>query len=178
VKDAYVDAQLTCAERDVVRNLAAPCDLVLSGDGQEGDNCDENSECDREAGLECLKKLDELQGTCQTPKTIRGGLSCAAPDQVCEEGFYCNDERDCLGRQDAAETCSAIEPCAQGLKCSEVPDGGVGHCIAKLESGDEGCEVDSDCKTGICAAGEGDDPNVCARNILLDAPKAICKDFR
>jgi hypothetical protein len=178
VEDAYVDAQLTGEERDVVRNLASPCDVVLSGDGQKGDSCNENSDCDRVAGFECVIKTPDDPGTCQVPNRVGGGLPCDGAADVCADGFYCTDDEYCLVRKNAGDTCSESEPCARGLNCRVDQDAGVGECVAKLEQGDEGCDVDADCETGICAAGEDDDPNLCARVILLDAPKSICRDFR
>jgi hypothetical protein len=71
VGKAYEDTVLTADERDTVLHLAAPCDKVLSGPGNEGDTCTVESDCDTNTGLTCVKKSPTGKGSCY----VRPGLS-------------------------------------------------------------------------------------------------------
>ncbi|HEX2734453.1 MAG TPA: hypothetical protein VHM70_22750 [Polyangiaceae bacterium] len=179
VEAAYKDGDLSADERDTVRSLGAPCDEVLSGDGQANDACNESSDCDRTAGLDCLIPLGEQYGKCQKPHKVTGGLPCDGADDVCAEGFYCADsdgEQNCLARKNAGKACSDTVPCAEGLKCEPAGDGGQGSlCKAKLAKNERGCETDSDCATGICLASKT--ASVCASFISLGPLEDICEDL-
>src|SRR5262245_2181019 len=104
VEEAYKDGDLTSEERDAVRSLGAPCDMVLSGDGRTGDECDKHSDCDREGGYDCVIPLGKDVGSCQKPNKVGGGLACENADDVCAEGFYCDGEN-CLARKNAGKAC-------------------------------------------------------------------------
>jgi hypothetical protein len=176
VEEAYKDAELKSEERDVVRSLAAPCDLILSGNGQTDDSCDESSDCDRVGGYDCVVPLGVTQGTCQKPNRKRGGSSCDGEADVCEDGYYCDDEYNCLERQNAGELCSDAVPCAEGLNCELEPDAGAGICRAKMLRGEDGCEVDSDCATDICQS--ANNRSICSSEIILSQLEPICDDLR
>jgi hypothetical protein len=175
VEKAYKDGDLDAKERDTVRTLGAPCDLVLSGNGRSGDDCEENSDCDRAGGYDCIIPLGEAEGSCEKPKSVQGGLECGGPADVCASGFYCSESGDCLGRKSAGKECSEIVPCAGGLNCV-IPEGSTaGICTARLENNEKGCEVDSDCASGICQ--KGNDRSVCSPKIQLDSLEEICDDL-
>src|SRR5690606_20737970 len=54
VEEAVEDNEFTADERALFSELAGECSAVLSGDGEQGDKCSENSDCDREQGLACV----------------------------------------------------------------------------------------------------------------------------
>ncbi len=175
VKDAYEDGELTGAERDTVVHLAGECAAVLSGDGDEDDDCTDDLDCDTSAGLRCVRRLDEPSGTCQEPVEVAGGRECDDPDEVCESGFYCDEERNCLAKKRLGRECSETIPCEDDLRCVVPADAGVGVCTAKTAVADE-CESDDECVSGICR--QGASSLICAEVIVLDVGLDICEDFR
>src|SRR5687768_2764816 len=76
VADAYADAELTSDELRVVLQLAAPCDRLIKGSGEAGDNCAEDIDCNTLSDLRCVIKTGEAQGSCQVPAEVGGGDPC------------------------------------------------------------------------------------------------------
>lgn len=175
VQAAYRDGDLDGDELAVVTELAGDCRGILTGDGEEGDTCMGDIDCDIAAGLSCIKRLDEPSGECHVPVPVEGGDDCDDPELVCPSNAYCTEDRFCRSRQDKGEVCSRTEPCKRGLNCQEPEDGGVGVCVDKLGAGDA-CRLASDCESGICR--QGTSGRICARLIRLDIDQPICDEFR
>lgn len=178
VEKAYKDGSLTAEERDTVRLLGDPCDMMLSGKGEKDDDCDENSDCDREGGFDCVIPLGATEGTCQRPNKVMGGDPCEDDSDVCGPGLYCNESDDgkyCLRRRDVGKACSELEPCALGLNCESAGAEEPLLCTAKLANNKMGCEVDSDCATDICL--RNGDRSICSDSIALNQLEPICDDL-
>lgn len=175
VEMAYRDGDLDGQELALVTELAGDCTSILSGDGEEGETCMEDVDCDVSTGLVCVRRLDEPSGECHVPVPVAGGEDCDDPELVCPSNAYCTEDRSCRAKQDEGEVCSSTEPCKSGLNCVETPDAGVGVCVEKLGASEE-CRVASDCESGICR--EATDGRICARLIRLDINQPICDDFR
>lgn len=175
VRDAYVDGDLNAEEIEVVFNLGGDCELILSGDGVEGDDCEENSDCDRTQDYECVIATGETEGTCAIAEVVEAGRSCGEANQVCEEGFYCNGDN-CV-ELPTDGMCSDELPCGAESRCvlaDEDDDSGI--CEPRLATGDEGCEVSEDCLSNICEI--GDSLSVCTSVLRFQATSELCEDFR
>lgn len=186
VGKAYEDTVLTADERDTVLHLAAPCDKVLSGPGNEGDTCTVESDCDTNTGLTCVKKSPTGKGYCYVPKIVGGGLDCSADSDVCDTGFYCSSDSHCISANTSGETCSADVPCDPGSRCLTTSgaalgssDGGSdsGTCQARSALG-EACSTDDDCASSICAGASSTAKGACSQNIVLSFTDPVCDDLR
>lgn len=175
VERALLDGELTSAERDAVIELKGACSRLLSGRGERGDACSVDSDCNVEDGFACLRKLDEVAGTCQVPEIVRAGRSCEAPQKVCEIGFYCSEAGYCIEERAEHEECSEVQPCQSQFRCVEVTDGDGSTCRAKIDVGGA-CEADEECGSGICR--QGVSSLVCARTLVVDVGAEICETFR
>ncbi len=175
VEDAYEDGDLTGEERDTVLFLAGDCSGVLTGDGETGDSCFDELDCNTANDFHCVRRLDEPSGECHVPVEISGGGRCNDDDEVCVAGFYCDEDRNCLALKEEGDECSDTVPCESDLNCVVAEDAGVGVCTPKIRTGRE-CETDWDCETGICR--QGTSSKICAPIIPLDIDVEICDDFR
>ncbi len=175
VEDAYEDGDLTGEERDTVIYLGGDCSGVLTGEGTAGDSCFDNLDCDVANGFQCVRRLDEPSGECHDPVEVSGGERCNDENEVCVNGFYCDEDRDCLRLKDEGDECSETVPCQSGLNCVVAADAGVGVCTPKIRQGEE-CDVDTDCETGICR--QATKSKICAPIIQLDIAVPICENFR
>jgi hypothetical protein len=150
VRDAYLDGRLSAEERDVVLYLKGECDQIQSGTGEEDDACKTDSDCQRVNGFACVMPQGETSGSCQIPTNVSGGRSCKDPKSVCEEGFYCDEEFDCIALPEEGDACSLERPCGGGFRCEIEPGTSEGLCVERLANNDPGCLADSDCKSNIC----------------------------
>jgi len=172
VRDAYLDGKLTAKERDIVLYLGGSCALVQNGNGDPGDDCEADSDCDRDQDLVCIIRLGEPEGTCGEARVVSGGKSCSDPDEICDEGFYCNGEN-CIALPEEDKACSEAIPCGEGFRCMpEVVDEEPSICRPQLEAGDPGCESDDDCITNICL--KDNDESFCVKTISFRATDEIC----
>ena len=140
VEAAYADARINREELTLITELGAPCDLVTSGDGVDGDSCSTDTNCDLAGGYQCLG------GTCGIPAVVGGGRACGQPQQICEDQFYCNGSN-CIEKGGQGATCSDTAPCLIGLSCEGTP--GAQTCVTKLDNG-ASCQNHDDCASGIC----------------------------
>jgi len=184
VAAAYADAVLTADERDTLQALGATCDKIRSGSTGKGGDCTEDSDCNRDVDLACVKKAGHTTGECEKPTSVGGGISCADPDIVCDDGFYC-DGAHCVEDAAASGPCSAAVPCKDGFQClsadgTPVDDGSdantAGTC-APLKKTGEACHHDADCLSRICAPRINSASGVCADQILLTPSEPICVDL-
>jgi hypothetical protein len=179
IRDAYRDRALMLDELEAFESLGEPCDMLLAGTGDVGDECRETNECDTTVDLKCVIKFGETRGECQEPKEVKGGGRCSEDDSVCVEGFFC-DGSHCLEESPLNETCDAETPCAEGLRCIVETEGEPGKCEPKLEAGDE-CETDAECASGICDRNEEEiddgDPGYCVAFLELGRRVDMCSEF-
>jgi hypothetical protein len=181
VEAAYADAVLTADERDTVRMLGAPCDKIVSGSIGTGGECREDGDCNRDVDLSCVKKAGAATGTCEKPKPVGGGISCADPDATCEDGFYC-DGAHCVEEAGEGNPCSAAVPCKSEFQC--LSDGGEaigvvvesGTCQPRKKIGGA-CRTEADCLSRICAPRMNSASGVCAEQILLTPSEPLCLDL-
>lgn len=186
VKKAFEDAQLDVPERDVVVRLAAPCDQLLSGSGEGGDPCDEDSDCNRVEGFACVYKTPSAPGECRKPLAVGGGGDCTPINAVCDPGYYCNGENCIVGKSAGAE-CSADVPCKEDYLCQAQAAGDAGAdsgvataistCVSKAALSDD-CSADADCQSDMCDISAGLTAGKCARVIVLSTNEPICQDLR
>jgi len=168
VKTAYADGQLRDDELATVLRLASPCDRVIVGPKAEGESCVQDSDCDRSAGLECVRKADAEEGSCEQPEVIGAGRACDEAQQTCESGFFC-DGSNCIEAKKAGAACSIQAQCGSDTRCVD------GTCTALLEDGAP-CTDDIECKAGICYQYMGE--RTCTDRIVLSRAEPLCEDLR
>jgi hypothetical protein len=190
VREAYSDGQLTADERNVVLRLGAPCDKVVSGKGAKEAACTQDSDCNRDDDLACVKKYDG-SGQCEVPNptAVMGGNDCSAPDAVCTVGYHCGFESSCVQNNvKEGQPCSDVKPCGAGLRCGK-PSGQISGADAGAEAGAGAasssdvcialvkvspCATDTDCESGICAVGSGASSGRCTTSAALSSTDRIC----
>lgn len=170
VSSAYADADLTAAEAKTVMRLGKPCDQLLRGPRSAGQTCSSNLDCNSPDGFDCIIKGSSLDGTCQTPIVKQPGLSCAAAQEVCTDGFYCN-ETNCVEGKAASEPCeNAVECGAQGF-CSASSE-----CAARLAVSSP-CTDDSECASDLCYQLGGSTAE-CLDRLRLSPSEPACDTLR
>jgi hypothetical protein len=163
VESAYRDGDLTANELKIVLDLGAPCNQLVRGEGETDDGCDADQDCDASQDLECVK------GTCQVREEVGAGFECDQPQQVCEEGFFCNGDN-CIATQDEDEDCASTDECDSTLFCNadEV-------CEARGEVRDP-CGADEQCVSGLCLDFDGQ--SECVDRIRLARSEPLCDTLR
>jgi hypothetical protein len=182
VTAAYKDAKLTAAEVQIVRELAAPCDKLIKGPGSTGSTCTSTTDCNALEDLSCVMRPGDAMGSCQVPEIVGGGISCAAPERVCEDSFYCNGQN-CIERpKQAGAACAADIPCSADFTCVDTsPGAGTNQpcsaasdscsCGARANTG-SACVVSDECKSGVCA------DDLCQELVELTAAADFCRQLR
>lgn len=168
VRSAYADGDLSAEELQTVRRFGPPCDTLWKGDSDEGEKCDEPSDCDTVDGYTCVRKGET--STCQIPEVVGGGRSCDEAQQICEEDFYCDGEN-CLERLDLDESCQSDEQCKADLRCEG------GGCVERAGPA-EHCTSDAECASNLCTIAFGDSSGICVSMVRLSASEPVCKDLR
>jgi hypothetical protein len=193
VAQAYSDAKITADERDVVIGFGGACDKIISGSGGADDSCDDDTDCNRDEDLACVKKAGAPSGKCEKPNPTDNGASCTAADAVCGEGFYC-DGKHCVegGGQDAP--CAADSPCTTNFRCVDASpaaaggDGGASDggavtstnatCQPLLQRGDI-CESDDECASQICILVDmAKNTSKCADEVPIGAGSQFCASIQ
>lgn len=164
VRAAYEDGQLRDDELATVLRLGSPCDRIIVGPNEEGDACSQSSDCDRSASLDCVRKADAEEGSCEMPEVVGAGRACAAAQQTCELGFFCDGDN-CIEAKQEGAACTIPEQCVEGTGCIDS------ECVALLADG-EPCERDEACAAGICYEYEGE--KTCTDRIVLSRAEPIC----
>ena len=180
VSDAYADAKLTKAEVDAYR---AACALLFSGLGIKDSPCQADDDCKQSDGLRCIPAAalpadagadaGPASGSCQVPKTVQGGDSCAAADALCVAGYHCGATRHCDINGDNTEPCSESLPCKADLKCSAL----TSTCEPKLTDGSV-CTGDGECQSGICVLSATVASGLCVSQITLAVNELFCVEMR
>lgn len=165
VKAAYADGQLCDEELGTVLRLATPCDRLIVGPNEEGEACTQSSDCDRSAGLDCVRKADADEGSCEVPEVTGAGRACDEAQQTCEAGFFC-DGSNCIEAKGVGAQCTIPEQCEAGTQCIQ------GECTELLVDG-EPCEQDDECAAGICYEYDGE--TTCTDRIVISRAEPICE---
>jgi hypothetical protein len=178
VKAAYVDADLTSEELDIVLNLAEPCDQLIKGPTAEGGRCVTSTDCNTLDGLRCVIKSGQTEGTCQIPNEVGGGFGCSGAEQVCAEGFYCDGDN-CLAQKDLGDSCAFDAECDPAHLCEidATADPPAGECVERKDTGDT-CAADAECQSHLCAIPRGASSGVCVSRVRLSPDSAFCQDLR
>lgn len=179
VKAAYRDANLTAAEIQVVRYLAAPCDQLSGGIREEGESCASAEECDTASGVFCIKKLGASRGSCEKPEEVPPGDACDGAAQICEDGYFCNGEN-CVAYKKAGASCEGQYQCLPEDQCLTTVDADgaeTSACTARLEL-NEVCASDADCQSGYCYLAAGATEGECASMIRLSRSEPLCDDLQ
>jgi hypothetical protein len=187
---AYMDADLTADELRLIE-LGGDCRTVVSGPGDEGDDCSEDRDCDRSASLECVIRDGSGVGSCQVPNQVGAGRSCDDPGDVCETDFFCSSTDYCLERFGDDEECSYSGQCNSDAFCNldrsvadgGSPDGGspsggstAGVCEARHPTNDP-CTENEQCQSGICYEFSSTE-RVCINRLRLSRSEPICATLR
>ncbi len=144
-KKAYADAAIELTELEAID---VACHPALSGQGDAGQACEVDADCDGSKELRCVAKPGAA-GSCRVPAEVAPGLDCAGADQTCEAGFYCSvDAGACIAEQSATEVCSEAQPCDQESLCVDAV------CAAK-ESNGTTCTAANQCTGGFCDINSG-----------------------
>jgi len=164
----YSDGKLTSDEMDSANDA---CLAVYSAGGAVGTACEADHVCDAASGLRCVTKPGAT-GSCQQPEEVLAGGNCAGDNQVCEAGYYCNQDANLCGIQPTvAEACSDTMPCDATSLC----EGEI--CIAKTGNG-ETCSVGSQCAGGLCDKTAGADTGSCVEVLSLYTNSEACTAFK
>jgi hypothetical protein len=167
VGDAYEDAQLEPAEVQTVLRLEGSCGRLTTGSRDEGESCEDDSDCDRVAGFECISKAGER--SCQRPEQVGAGMTCEGAAKVCEDGFYC-DGMHCVEQVEDDQPCDDTRECRAGTYCSEA-----GRCVDQLDL-NMSCTSDERCASNLCHS--FGDERVCVDRVQLSRSEPICDTFR
>lgn len=176
IRDAYRDNALELDELNAFSSLGEPCDLLLAGVGDVGDECDDTADCDTTEGLKCVIKFGDTRGQCHEPETVLGGNKCSDAASVCTDGFYC-DGKNCLAKSTVGDECSETSPCDEGSRCVIDGDAETGECEPKLVTGDD-CETKEQCASGICDRNEDETVGLCVDFLELGRRVDMCEEFR
>jgi hypothetical protein len=169
VSSAYADAKVTLDESAAID---AACLPVFDGPGRKDASCQADANCQVSTGLRCVLSAGTTQGTCQTPRPIQGGASCAAVDARCIDGYHCGSTAHCDIDGALNDICSAAVPCGAGLLCST---GAV--CVAKSADG-SACASGDECAHGICNKASTAAMGLCVSQVTLAPNEPFCIDSR
>ena len=195
VQKAYSTTTLTADQRDLVTSLTGDCSKIISGSVGKDGECTEDSDCNRDVDLACVKKAGSDKGKCEKPLAVGNGESCSAPESVCGPGFYCDAGFHCVAGGAAGEACSPSAPCGVSARCvtagsnpgsadGGAADGGVtngtaaeGTCTA-LSKKTEDCSADEDCETRICLMNLRTSKGRCNDQIVLGPNDPSCDQLQ
>lgn len=170
VSAAYADADLTAAEAKTVMRLGEPCDRLVRGPRGAGQSCSSKIDCNTPDGFDCVVKGSSSDGTCQTPIVKQPGLSCAAAQDTCTDGFYCNGTN-CVEAKALGESCANPAECGAEGFCSTSSE-----CTLRLAVSSP-CTKDSDCVGDLCYQADDSIP-VCLDRLRLSPAEPACDDLR
>lgn len=173
---AYEDGDLSAEELRVVLHLAAPCDTLSSGTVDDGDECSKSSECNTADGFTCIIKKGADLGVCARPEVVARAEECTGAKQVCEEGYYCNDNCVAYKKTDTG-VCEGDYQCKPTDHCvPDADDPEVSHCVARSDTG-ETCTANSDCASDICLP-DTETESVCVNTIRLSRNEPLCDNLK
>lgn len=167
---AYADADLTGDELVTVLELGGDCRRVVDGPAGRGESCTSTRDCEGPAGYACVIKGGQSQGTCQIPEPVGAGLKCAAAQQVCMSGFYCNGSN-CIEAKGLAEACTNDQECGAVGWCSAE-----GVCAERLAV-NQACTASEQCASSLCYSFASED-STCVDRLRLSRSEPICANLR
>ncbi len=170
VQAAYEDADITSAELGTVLRFAAPCDQLVRGPREAGDDCQSRRDCNGPSGFECIYKGDQTTGLCAVPERVGPGQDCSATNAVCDSGFYCNGEN-CIAGEATGERCANTAQCGPSDYC------GITSVCEPRRAVDATCGFDEQCASGLCYQFSATE-QVCADRLRLSRSEPICEDLR
>lgn len=173
VEAAYLDADLDSEELLTVRQLGEPCNQLVHGPGGVNATCNVDADCNGPRGLVCVVKGGA--GTCQEPEVVDGGFDCSEPQQVCEDGFYCNTEN-CVAYRRLGANCSSDSECGPEAYCDIVPPATQNVCIGRGSVGDA-CQTGRECVSQICLELANGNSS-CLNRVRLSPSEPLCDDLR
>jgi hypothetical protein len=174
VAAAYGDAKLT---KDEIKTYTDTCALLFNGIGVKDSPCGADADCKVSEGLRCVVSSSaggadggpiRSSGTCQLPKIVQGGDSCAPVDAMCAAGYHCGLTKHCDINGATGEACGDGLPCKETLKCSSA-----GMCQPKLADGSP-CTVSQECTNGVCL----EQTNICVSQVILAPNEPFCVQAR
>lgn len=174
--DVYRDEALSREERDALVVLGEPCDLLLSGNGGAGDDCNQNKDCSTVDGLACVIPFGETRGQCHEPREVKGGGKCTNADSVCVDDNYCNGTN-CVAMSAYDELCSAEIPCDDSTRCVIEDGADEGLCFEKKDEGEE-CVSDDECQSALCDRNSDEETGICTEVLNLGTRVEMCESFR
>jgi hypothetical protein len=181
VSEAYANAILTKPEIEAYQDACAP---LFSGTGVKDSPCRVDEDCKLSDGYKCILMTiaapdggadggeTTVTGSCQVPKTVSGGDSCAEIDSFCPEGYHCGVQKYCIANSLEGQMCSESLPCKPTLKCSAT-----GTCELKLPDSSS-CMVDDDCTNDICLKSPTASSGLCVSQITLAPSEPFCTSAR
>jgi len=170
VSAAYADADLTAAEAKTVLRLGKPCDRLVRGPRSAGQSCSSNLDCNTPDGFDCVIKGSSLDGTCQTPVVKQPGLTCAAAQEICTDGFYCNGTN-CVEGKALGDPCQNPTECGTLGFCSASS-----VCTSRLAVSSP-CTQDWECASDVCYQLGGSTP-ACLDRLRLSPSEPACANLR
>lgn len=177
---ALSDHELTPTEVALYRDLKGDCAEVVSGGGDRGNSCSQDTDCSTKDGLRCIIKPGETRGECHEPNEVNAGGLCDGAADVCPDGTFCDpDAERCFELTPLDETCSLRLPCDEDTMCVDETSGMLvegeaeGVCVERLGTSDE-CTLDLECRSNICSPG-----GRCVNEININADSTFdsCADF-
>lgn len=176
VRAAYEDGDLSAEELGVVLHLAAPCNTLSSGTSGDGDDCSKDSDCNTAEGFMCVIKKGAAMGVCAEPEVVERAEDCTGAKQVCEEGYYCNDNCVAYKKTDTG-VCEGDYQCKPTDHCvPSADDPEVSYCVERSDIG-EACTADSDCASDVCLP-ETETESVCVNTIRLGRNEPLCANLK
>lgn len=169
VKSAYADGKLNADEIAIVRHRADPCNHLIKGPKDKGEECSTDDDCDTLKDYVCVMKGGT--GSCQIPTVVDNGDSCKAPDAACKPDHYCDSGSHCVQSSDVGDSCTDTYQCLNGLDC----DADKQQCVMRVDP--KKCTQDSDCPTGVCDMAVGADTGKCVSLVPLTLTDSLCKDL-
>jgi hypothetical protein len=176
IHDVYRDEALEPDERNALVSLTEPCDKLLSGPGDKGDECNEDKDCATIDSLACVKRFGETRGQCQEPNEVKGGGRCANADSVCEDDQYCNGTN-CVAKSILGDPCSAEVPCDESTRCVVEAEAEEGTCEEKKDNGED-CLSDDECQSALCDRNADEEDGTCVEALNLNIRVDMCESFQ
>lgn len=168
-KAGYADAALELTELDAIDEACHP---TLSGNGDAGEACEIDQDCNGAEELRCVAKPGSA-GTCEVPEEIGPGLACDGAAQTCASGFYCSAEAGaCIVERAVGQSCSETQPCDAESRCEAT----TMMCEAKDANGTT-CTAADSCTGGFCDIADGSIDGTCKAAQPINTTNGTCAAF-
>jgi len=169
VQSAYADGKLSADDIAIVRHRGEPCNHLIKGPKDEGEDCTTDDDCDTLKNYVCVMK--GASGSCEIPSVVDNGASCKAPDAACNPGHYCDSGSHCVESSDVGDSCTDTFQCLSGLDC----DTDKQKCALRVDP--LKCKADEDCVSGVCDLAAGSASGKCVSQVTLTQTDSLCEDL-